>query len=276
MIRHKFRDLLNRYMPVIGHAVRGRRRIRRAQESPVRTAHGFVLAGNARMAASDFEPDEVAAFVQALQECDACIDVGANVGFYSCLAATRGVPVVAIEPHPANQQLLCRNLQLNALEHTVEVFPMGLSDRPGLLPLFGDDTGASFVQNWSGNVSTRPHVVPVNTLDAIIGGRFEGKRLLIKIDVEGFESMVLKGARMTLERIPRPIWLLEICLTEHFPAGINKHFEETFDVFWSRAYQARTCNRQGAEVGRADVSRWRTEMRTDSGSYSYLFTDTRT
>src|SRR5687767_8756025 len=104
MIRRSLRDFIDRRMPALGHAVRARRRARRWRQPPVRTPYGFMLVGNPLMAANDYEPDEIAAFLRALQRCDACVDVGANIGYYSCLAATHGVPVIAIEPHPDNQQ----------------------------------------------------------------------------------------------------------------------------------------------------------------------------
>lgn len=82
-------------------------------------------------------------------------------------------------------------------------------------------------------------------MDNVLAGRFSGERLLLKIDVEGAEYAVLKGAIATLARTPKPAWLLEICLQEFHPGGANPDFREIFDPFHSHGYVAYavTCRR---------------------------------
>jgi hypothetical protein len=83
---------------------------------------------------------------------------------------------------------------------------------------------------------------------------------------------LLQGAARTLERSPAPAWMLEICLTENFPDGMNPHYGETFDAFFRRDYRAFTANATRAPVSREDVARWVAQGRADSGVHNYLFT----
>ena len=116
------------------------------------------------------------------------------------------------------------------------------------------------------------HAIRLTTLDALLGDRFAGERLLIKADIEGAEYGMLRGAARTLERNPAPAWLVEICLTENFPDGANPDYAATFEEFFSRGYTVRTANAAARPVTREDVARWAAQGRVESSSYNYLFT----
>lgn len=68
-------------------------------------------------------------------------------------------------------------------------------------------------------------------LDILIGRRFEGKRLFIKIDTEGVEYDVILGAEMILNMTPRPMCLVEITSGAFFPQGQNPHAAKIFESF---------------------------------------------
>jgi Methyltransferase FkbM domain len=100
-------------------------------------------------------------------------------------------------------------------------------------------------------------LVPVTTLDTVAAKRFQGKRLLIKMDVEGFELDALAGAAETLSLEPKPTWMVEILLRGGvIPGGTNARFHETFEVFWNRGYQCRKLDKTRSRVQNADVERW--------------------
>jgi hypothetical protein len=107
----------------------------------------------------------------------------------------------------------------------------------------------------------------------VLASRFPGERLLIKIDVEGTEYDVLKGAATLLARRPRPAWMLEICLTENHPAGVNPHFAAVFEVFRRAGYTARSVDAPEREITPELVERWITTRSRDFGYVSYLFSD---
>jgi hypothetical protein len=135
----------------------------------------------------------------------------------------------------------------------------------------GDGQNASLVQGWSGSLRNSYKLVAVSKLDLILNRRFDGLSLLIKMDVEGFEMEVLKGAEQTLGMSPRPTWMVEICLTEGFPGGRNDTFCETFETFLRRGYKARIADGEQRVVEQADVLRWARQGHVDFGSHNYLF-----
>jgi len=245
------------------------------REIQIRTPFGFDLAArnyiaNRMMLQGVFEFDEVELIKRQLEKCDVFIDVGANIGFYTCIARSMGRQVVAFEPQPHNLEFLYRNLVTNSW-NDVEVFPVGLGDHNDLMTLYGaSGPSASLVKGWAGYSTRTRQIIPVNTMDTLIGHRFTGKKLLIKIDVEGAEYGVLLGAKNIISQ-NRPVCFLEICLGEFHPGMLNPRFLETFDYFWQLGYEVRTADKEYRPVSREDVVRWVNAGKTDSGNFNYLF-----
>ena len=132
----------------------------------------------------------------------AFVDVGANVGFWSVPAASR-VPVVAFEPNPWAAEHLVANAALNGLE--IDVRRQAVSSAPGELDLYASD----LEQNASQATLHRDAIhgsaeqirVPVVTLDEAVD-----EVDTLKIDVEGHEEEVLRGAETLLgSRTPRVV-----------------------------------------------------------------------
>ena len=98
--------------------------------------------------------------------------------------------------------------------------------------------------------------MPLSTLDIIIGDRFADEKLLIKVDVEGAECEMLKGADKTLETFPDSVWVVEIGLAGNHPEGLNPNFLKTFEKFWSHGYKAYTICKESKLVSRNDVLMW--------------------
>jgi FkbM family methyltransferase len=249
----------------------------RSSRKAVNTPYGFKLRGSSSMhhlgmQKGTFEEEETDLIRQHLSQSDVFIDVGANIGFYSCLARSLGKQVIAIEPLSINLNHLYGNLIENNWKD-VEVFPLGLSDRPGLAVLYGaSSTGASLISNWAGASKRFRRVISLSTLDVLLGERFAGKKLLIKIDVEGFEHPVLMGALKSMEMTPRPTWLIEICLNEFHPSGLNPNYAATFEMFWQHGYEVRTADRQNRLIQSGDIKRWIHAARCESGVINYVFT----
>jgi FkbM family methyltransferase len=221
------------------------------------------------MEAGTFEPEETRLILGNLAERDVLIDVGANVGYYACLALNAGKSVVAFEPFPQNLQVLFRNLGENGWADA-EVWPIGLGEKPGLAPIYGAHTGASLVPGWAGVSESWKQMIAVNTMDNVLAHRFAGKGMVIKIDVEGAEFEVLKGARQVLRRQPRPVWIVEITLDIHRTEP-NPSFRNTFDLFWQNGYEARTIGGSNRIITKADVDRWLRIGQCDIGSYNWSF-----
>jgi len=240
---------------------------------PVRLPMGFHMVGDAGFikAGKKFYEPAVTKLIQAyLGKSDIFIDIGANIGYYTCIASSMGKHVVAVEPLEQNIKYLLKNLQINKWNN-VEVFPLGLSSKPGVTRLFGGSTGASLLAGWAGTSPTYCRTIPVTTLDILLGARFKKNRILIKIDVEGAEYMLLKGASRIFTVRPKPVWVMEICLTEHHPQGINPYFFEIFKMFWNQGYEALSIAEEKKKILVSDVKRWVGKRAIDFGSYNYCF-----
>jgi FkbM family methyltransferase len=270
MMFSPFRNMVDGHFPAIGRGFRLLRDLSWAGRHKD-TPYGFSLAGDHRMSRSDWEPAETKAFVALLNSHDIVVDIGANVGLYSCLAAIQGKHVVAFEPSRRNLRFLSWNLWHNHLTKT-EVYPIGLGSQPGLIPIYGFGGTASFVRGW-GRASVRSaELVPVSTLDILLSGRFRDRPILIKMDVEGSELNILQGATETLQRSPHPTWLVEIVLADELvPGGINHNFARTFECFWEFGYECRTLNENFDLVTSETLKRWVAEGHVSSGLHDFLF-----
>jgi FkbM family methyltransferase len=240
-VRRGLRRVVER-TPLLARIYRDvREELRIARTPLVITPHGFRLQGDRSMQTGTFEPEETALIARLLERADLFVDIGANVGYYTCLARSRGKHVVAIEPLASNLRRLYRNLDANGWKD-VEVWPLGLSADVGTARLYGAATGASLVPGWSGASEVFAQIIPIQRLDCLLGGRFDGKQILIKIDVEGAELGTLRGAAATLRRTPQPWWLIEISAVGQ-STGPNPHFADTFRLLRQAGYTPYTGNR---------------------------------
>jgi FkbM family methyltransferase len=248
----------------------------------VLTPLGFKLTSGLHpayelMRSGGFEIEETTIISRLLPRVDVFVDIGANLGYYTCLALQSGKSVIAFEPQQQNLYCLFQNLIANGWENKAEVFPLALSENPGLLTLYGaSGPSASLIKNWAGYSSRFKKTVPVSTLDKVLAGRVLGRRLFIKIDVEGAEYQVMKGALMMLELSPRPIWLLEICLEEFHPDGYNPNFLKIFELFWSYGYQAYTATINPMLITPGDVAKWIEDGHANPGKFNYVFAESDT
>lgn len=130
-----------------------------------------------------------------------CYDIGANVGFFSLIAArmvgTTG-HVVAFEPVPGIAERARHNVRLNRLAN-VTVLPYAIGERSGTstLTLTRHPGGATLVRPTSDGVD-RAISVGVVSVDEVVDGRLAPPPDLVKIDVEGAEFGVLAGMRQTM------------------------------------------------------------------------------
>jgi FkbM family methyltransferase len=257
--------------PRLAAMYRGMRDQLEGMEEPQPTYWGFKLAGNAAMAQGTFEPVETELVRKLLHEVDVLINVGANVGYYCCHALSMGKPVIAFEPMPRNLRFLCKNINANGWQGA-EIFPVALSNKIGILEIYGANTGASLVKGWAGIPESYKTLVPCSTLDLLLNTRLQGKRALILVDIEGAEKWMLEGASIMLVNDPKPIWVVEIVTSENQPQGvaINPNFSSTFQFFFENGYEAFSANQEMRPITIEDVELF-AKGSLKAGTYNFMF-----
>jgi FkbM family methyltransferase len=137
------------------------------------------------------------AWGRVLSRGDVFIDVGANAGLYSVMAADMGCRVVSVEPFPECRRALVANQFLNGFEF--EIVPAALAsdtliERSGRTMFLTDDKGPR--NHLLLNDGTKGVQVPVMTLDEVIDEKVGPDEVVtgVKVDVEGAELLVLEGA----------------------------------------------------------------------------------
>ncbi len=143
------------------------------------------------MGLAEFE--EMGFLLHFLREEDYFVDVGANIGSFSVLSsAVCGCKTTAIEPIEESFKLLQKNIKINNVKNKVIPLNIGMADKAGKLnfTLTKGQNNKVASQNDNNSIS-----VITNTLDNVC----RSVPALLKIDVEGFETKVLQGAKSTLQ-----------------------------------------------------------------------------
>jgi FkbM family methyltransferase len=150
------------------------------------------------------EPDTIE-WIAGFESEAVLVDIGANVGMYTIWAAkTRGTRVFAFEPESQNYALLNRNIARNRVGDLVTAYCASLSDTAGFgqLALSGFLLGSS-VHQFSGNAEPRAKRAAFlqgsysTTLDILVGEGHVPVPDHVKIDVDGIEPRIVRGARRT-------------------------------------------------------------------------------
>ncbi len=151
------------------------------------------LTQNIYVGLAEFE--DMSFLLHTLQEGDYFFDVGSNSGAYSILGgAVTHASVVAVEPVGETYERLLRNLVLNGLESSSTALNVGLGAESGFLTITSAlDTTNQIVLGETLGTTTQ---VEIKTLDEIA---INLNPVLIKIDVEGWETEVISGGVKTLQ-----------------------------------------------------------------------------
>ncbi|MDP3723048.1 MAG: FkbM family methyltransferase [Candidatus Omnitrophota bacterium] len=201
--RNRFsNELIQLLDPTLSVAVPG------GEQLVFRMGHGRLL-----WRAKTFQSDEpmMMEWVGRFSPADCFYDVGANIGSYSLYAAKRGVRTFAFEPEFMNLQLLYENIFLNRVQELCTPIPIGLGASTSLELLYlkeslskGDALhGIGRKSYMLGNPSTstlRLHVLTAR-LDDLIEAFQLPPPTKLKIDVDGNELQVLRGAMNTLDGV---------------------------------------------------------------------------
>jgi FkbM family methyltransferase len=168
-----------------------------------------------------WEPEESALILAQVRPGAVVVDIGANFGYHTLLAARAVGPsghVFAFEPSPRNFTLLSTHLRLNAIGN-VTAEPLAVADRPGTMTLFLSEGNFGAHSLAAGNVlsgEAGSTDIAVTTLDAYFASRPGVTIDLIKMDAQGAEGLIIAGARQTLLGSPRLVVIFEF-----WPLGLE-------------------------------------------------------
>lgn len=161
-------------------------------------------------------------FAELIRRCTSFVDIGANTGYYSLMAAHANSSIIvhAFEPASGPFHFLEQNVALNRLQKRVFVHPIALSNQKGEVEFFEilnpSETFAKYNLSGVGGLkkthTTQEHslrkMVRAEALDEYSRSLSMGSVDLIKIDTEGTENLVLEGASAII-REHKPIIICE-------------------------------------------------------------------
>ena len=195
----------------------------------------------------DFEPEESKFFQGILKPDDICFDVGGNVGYFSMLMAERARQgaVHVFEPIPLNAAIVRANAELNNFTN-ITINNVAVGDVLGNIDFsVSVDSAYSSMKATGTKAEEKSISVPILTLDSYIQQHDIPRVDIIKVDVEGAEDMVIRGAinlLNDLSRRPR-IVLLELFDVNLKPFGTT--VVEIIARMMDYGYQPHIVNSQG-------------------------------
>jgi len=187
---------------------------------PVRLPFGgWWLARNDFLGAaifdSGFENVERSFVERFLRPGMAVLDIGAHHGYYTLLASRIVGPrgrVLAVEASPRERERLQQHLRINRCKN-VRIESRALGESAGMAELHlvrGWETGCNSLRRPDVSQPTETISVRLERLDRVLQEQNVAKVDFIKLDVEGAELSVLKGASRLLSQLPRPVILAEV------------------------------------------------------------------
>ncbi|WP_368417597.1 FkbM family methyltransferase [Rhodovarius sp.] len=164
------------------------------------------------------EPETVA-WIESLPADAVLWDIGANIGLYALFAAKRGLRVLAFEPSAQSFAAMIRSAEANGLDRRIDAFCLALGEgvaqggRAGVgsiarLEMASSEAGHSMHSTVSGPARFS-QAVPAISVDGFIAAFGATPPSHIKLDVDGIEPAILRGAAVTLAAHVREV-LVEI------------------------------------------------------------------
>jgi FkbM family methyltransferase len=182
------------------------------------TKWGFIMALDHHdfvqqtiFSAGEYEPEVTRRLMHELRPDDVFYDIGANVGYYTCAALKHGVGrVMAFEPDPLTASVLRLNLRLNgAAEAACQVLEIALGSAATNAVFHRSHVSNSGRSGFHAVDAVASFEVRIETVDSLLAAGRIPAPTVMKIDVEGHEHEVLRGASRLLHCFPPRLIVLE-------------------------------------------------------------------
>lgn len=187
-----------------------------------------IVSGN--LALGCYERFNMDFLLQHLEEGQHFLDIGANLGLYSLIAASRTGPsgrVLGVEPGPENLSFLETSIQRNGFENLTPV-QAAIGDACGTAALFVNDLNLADHRLYNVDGRTKSIPVEVVTVDELLARHDGFVPDWIKIDTQGFEAKVWRGMRGFLDTEPDVNILMEV-----WPWGIRQAGDDPAELLHS-------------------------------------------
>jgi FkbM family methyltransferase len=194
----------------------------------------------------EYEPEEAKVIRRIADKMDTMFDIGANIGWYSLMAAKinpRSI-IHSFEPIPTTYGRLLQNFALNSIE-SPQCHNYGFSNEPGSFPFYfyPEGSGNASMQNLAGRKDVTIVNCELRTLDSVLDWLPSNNMIdFIKCDVEGNELFVLKGGLKLLMQ-HKPILLCE--LLRKWSASFGYHPNEAINLLRGIGYDVYTVSTDG-------------------------------
>ncbi|WP_414623421.1 FkbM family methyltransferase [Calothrix sp. CCY 0018] len=148
-----------------------------------------------------------------LREEDSFLDIGANIGIYTLLAASKikSGSIFSFEALPTNYRRLEENINLNNLTQ-VKPYSIAIADSVGSVTISNNTKSDStaFITTNTTNTTAESLQIASSTLDTELQNENLNHLTLAKMDIEGAEILALKGAKYLLQQQRPHVWILEL------------------------------------------------------------------
>lgn len=182
---------------------------------------------------NEYEPELIKVLKTLLKEGDNIMDIGANIGYISLVAAQLikgNGHVFSFEPSPEMYDKLKTNILENHTSN-ITAFPFAISNHIGDAQFFINNTGNSGMSSFRQDNSVSPIKVNAITIDSIL--QKLPKIRLLKIDIEGAEFKAISGMKSFIQR-DRPTIIIEF--TDQFLQQMDSSSSDLFQLLENHGY----------------------------------------
>lgn len=256
--------ITNKIIDTLGSVLKRKILLVSPEETPyihaVKSRSGFWYCGNlydtsdiaygiARNGEVEKEETEVVQnILKQLPQDFTLFDIGANTGYYGIMSSYLfpTSKVQSFEPMKYHCDLIRESIKLNNLSN-IEVNECALGEKTERKNIYTAGSGTTLVKGFTEKTQTEVEI-EVKKLDEVVKEKNIQTIDFIKIDVEGFELKVLKGATESIKSF-KPVLFVEICYTKDGSKGLykNENFLETVELLENLGYKTKILKPEGLQ-----------------------------